>query len=865
MVIRPARHLLRGVILISGLLGLSVLDGHPATTQARFPDSRVQPGGSTVTSAAWATAPPFWLPIPPMRTRRAYLAAILGADRRIYALGGGNVLPNALATGEAFDTTTNTWTPIAPMTTPRLGFGLATGPGGRIYALGGSDGKHDLGSVEAYLPASKRWVEVAATGAPRLGLVAIAGPASAIYTLEENTGIEAYEPTTKTWTHVANLLTRRGGFAAALGPDKRLYTLGGQSDDGIYSLRVAEAYDPQTRRWLPLPDLPTERSGLAAVSAPDGRLYAMGGWQGEFSATAAVEAYDPRTRRWSTVASLHAYRAGLQAVRGPDGRLYALGGATGSSAAVRGAPPEMSDYLAIVEAYGPLIHATLRSVTAGSSVVLTGTNFAASATVSVTWGTTPGGRVLATGYTNQAGALLHPLRFHVPAGVQPGRYTVTALDDRSRYPVTASLAVGVPASFGLAPTPLPLPTATATPSATTTSTGPQTRYVSPQGRNAPDCTRPAAPCQTISYAVDQARDEDTISVAAGVYSETVTLPVGLRLVGAGATRTVLDGGGRGPVVTTASGTVVTLTGMTLRNGAYQGGFYGGGIANHGANLTVTASVLSGNHSANGGGIFNSDGTLTVIDSTINANSAVSYGGGVTNLLGRVTVRGSTISGNTVHGDGGGIATTTGAVRVSGSTLSGNSAGGNGGGIVNVTGSALTVRESTISGNKAGADGGGIANPTGGQVGVSGSTISANTAGRRGGGFATANPTVPQVVTGTILAGNHAHDGGPDCAGTLTSGGGNLLGSGTGCTWLRRGHTADLLGTAAAPRDPLLGPLQDNGGPTHTQALLPGSPALDAIPAHTAACPAGAQDQRGLTRPYPAGGACDSGALEMRYP
>ena len=212
---------------------------------------------------------------------------------------------------------------------------------------------------------------------------------------------------------------------------------------------------------------------------------------------------------------------------------------------------------------------------------------------------------------------------------------------------------------------------------------------------------------------------------------------------------------------------------------------------------------------------------------------------MTNLLGRVTVRGSTISGNTVHGDGGGIANATGVgVTVINSTISGNSAGGNGGGIVNVTDSALTVRENTISGNKAGGDGGGIA---------------------------TANPTVPQVVTATILAGNHAHAGRPDCAGTLTSGGGNLLGIGTGCTWLRRGHTADLLGTAAAPRDPLLGPLQDNGGPTHTQALLPGSPALDAIPAHTAACPAGAQDQRGLTRPYPAGGACDSGALEMRYP
>ncbi len=579
-----------------------------------------------------------------------------------------------------------------------------------------------------------------------------------------------------------------------------------------------------------------------------------------------------QTGRWGTVVSLRAPRGGLKAVRGNDGRIYALGGFGGSPpSGVRGTPFTPSHDLNIVEAYGPLIHATPRGVTAGSSVVLTGTNFAASATVSVTWGTVLGGRALATGHTNQAGALPNPLRFHVPAGVRPGRYTVRAMDDRSRYPVTASLAVGVTASFGLSPTPLPLPTTTAT-AVPPPTPSPQTRYVAPQGLNAPDCTLPAAPCQTIGYAVGQAQAEDTISVAAGLYRERVRLPVGLRLVGAGAGKTVLDGGGRGPVLTTPAAWAVTLTGMTLRNGAdppaSRDGIatFGGGIANYGSILTVTASVLSGNHSANGGGIFNSDGTLTVIDSTISANSAVSYGGGVTNLLGRVTVRGSTISGNTVHGDGGGIANATGVgVTVISSTISGNSAGGNGGGIVNVTGSALTVRESTISGNKAGGDGGGIANPTGGQVGVSGSTISANTAGRRGGGIATANPTVPQVVTGTILAGNHAHAGGPDCAGTLTSGGGNLLGSGTGCTMLRRGHIADQVGTAAAPRDPLLGPLQDNGGPTQNQALLPGSPALDAIPAHTTACPAGAQDQRGLARPYPAGGACDSGALEMRYP
>jgi hypothetical protein len=61
-------------------------------------------------------------------------------------------------------------------------------------------------------------------------------------------------------------------------------------------------------------------------------------------------------------------------------------------------------------------------------------------------------------------------------------------------------------------------------------------------------------------------------------------------------------------------------------------------------------------------------------------------------------------------------------------------------------------------------------------------------------------------------------------------------------------------------DPLLGVLADNGGPTMTQALLAGSPAIDAVPAG-ADCPA--TDQRTITRPQ--GAACDSGAYEVEVP
>jgi hypothetical protein len=82
--------------------------------------------------------------------------------------------------------------------------------------------------------------------------------------------------------------------------------------------------------------------------------------------------------------------------------------------------------------------------------------------------------------------------------------------------------------------------------------------------------------------------------------------------------------------------------------------------------------------------------------------------------------------------------------------------------------------------------------------------------------------------------------GPDLDGTFASQGYNLIGNTQGAS----GYApSDLVGTAFNPIDPLLGPLQDNGGPTQTMALLAGSPALNAgDPSQL-----GTTDQRGVVR------------------
>jgi hypothetical protein len=106
---------------------------------------------------------------------------------------------------------------------------------------------------------------------------------------------------------------------------------------------------------------------------------------------------------------------------------------------------------------------------------------------------------------------------------------------------------------------------------------------------------------------------------------------------------------------------------------------------------------------------------------------------------------------------------------------------------------------------------------------------------------------------TILAGNAAPSA-PDLSGTVTSQGHNLIGDGTGGS----GYVStDLVGTAANPIDPKLGPLQDNCGPTFTMALLPGSPAIDAGDPTDAPM----WDQRGPGYPRVVNGMIDIGAYE----
>jgi hypothetical protein len=222
---------------------------------------------------------------------------------------------------------------------------------------------------------------------------------------------------------------------------------------------------------------------------------------------------------------------------------------------------------------------------------------------------------------------------------------------------------------------------------------------------------------------------------------------------------------------------------------------------------------------------------------------------------------SAVSGNTAVSSGGGI-DNVGSLTIDNSTVSGNVASGSsasGGGIVN--GGSLTINNSTISGNTANstdglATGGGIASNS--FVSLNNSTVADNavngTQGEEGGNIYISTGSTA-TVQNSIIANSVS---GGNCSGAVFSSGYNLSSDGT-CDF---NNTGDLNNS-----DPLLGPLQNNGGPTETMALLSGSPAIDAC--NPLGCIDGqgrrfSSDQRGLPRPDREDtSGCDMGAYERQ--
>lgn len=280
---------------------------------------------------------------------------------------------------------------------------------------------------------------------------------------------------------------------------------------------------------------------------------------------------------------------------------------------------------------------------------------------------------------------------------------------------------------------------------------------------------------------------------------------------------------------------------------------GGGIAFLGPSLTVRESEIRDNRAVSGGGVWAlSGGSWTVFDSRVTDNVAEGgQGGGIASEAGSVTVIRTLIEGNEAA-SGGGISLGVNGDVVTHSTIIGNTASENGGGVYS-TADAF-IRHSTIAGNGA-ASGGGVyaASPT--QLLLDAVTLAGNTGG--GGIF---NESGAFIET-SILADNA---GGNCLEGAPGAGAYNLDDANTCGFPMNDPNRPSLVN-----EDPMLGPLQDNGGGLPTFALLDGSPAIDAVSSAVRTNCQNTPDQRGYPRGWPpilAAGQvpeylCDIGAFE----
>ncbi|MGH9557318.1 MAG: Calx-beta domain-containing protein [Terriglobales bacterium] len=341
-------------------------------------------------------------------------------------------------------------------------------------------------------------------------------------------------------------------------------------------------------------------------------------------------------------------------------------------------------------------------------------------------------------------------------------------------------------------------------------------------------------------------------------------------------------GGGGAI--SAQGTLMVKNSTFTDNTALGFSAAGGAIfASLGPLATIENSSFKNNRAFQGGAIATSATTTNISLSVFSGNGATDGanrgGGAILIMTGTPTISQSSFSMNTSASSGGALATSAcfGPLEITGSTFSGNSAA-DGGAVVVINCFPANLRNSTIDGNTADNDGGGVLAASGSVVNLNNLTITRNTADSdnngagNGGGIASSGTL---NLKNTIVAANldnslMATDQVPDCSGIqLTSQGFNLIsvacppGSFTSAA-------GDQIGSADSPINPLLGLLQNNGGPTQTRAPMPGSRAIDmGSPNVGTADSCETTDQRGVARPADGNNdgnrVCDVGAVEEGAP
>ena len=750
--------------------------------------------------------------------RVGHTAVWTGSEMIVW--GGYGTQNFFLNTGGKYNPTTDTWTSTDFINAPApRDYHTAVWSGNEMIVWGGQNTTGYLNSGGRYNPGTDSWAATSTTNAPEArethtavwtGTEMIVWGGSGANFL--STG-GRYNPNTDSWTATSTTNAPIGrANHTAVWTGTEMIVWGGYYWDGNYHyFQSGGRYNPSTDDWVATSttDAPTSRSIHTAVWTGS-EMIVWGGYDGS-SYWNTGGRYNPSTNNWAATGTTNAPEArDLHTAVWTGSEMIVWGGVGVHNLRTGGRyDPIMGSWKATNTINAPSARSYHAAVWTGSEMIV--------------WGG------------------LDSLGFSNTGGTYCGQY------------------------------PPPTPTPSPTPTLIVTNTN-------------------DSGSGSLRQALADANDGDVIGFAV---TGTVELTSGELLVaknitisGPGAENLAVNGNAKTTVFHIAPGETVTISGLTITNG--HTAEFGGGIYNDHAFLILSNCVITGNSAANniGGGIHN-DGdnighaTLQINNSLITNNSGGIYNDALQAGTATLVITYSTLSnnnnGDAINNDGWsctfcGNGTT--SVQITNSSITGNpgraiysdtgrlncggecpitvsitnsTISGNGVGVYNSTLSDAVVSNSTISDN-----GSGISN----NLGALGSSVFNSTMSNNGveiqnsagsGSQATIENTIFNVSPG-------GHSIVSDF-GSVTSNGYNIS-SDDGGGYLS--GPGDQINT-----DPLLGPLQDNGGPTFTHALSPASPAINAGDPNFVGPPD--YDQRGHDYDRVRGGRIDVGSFEVQNP
>jgi hypothetical protein len=738
-------------------------------------------------------------------TAREWHTAVWTGTEMIVWGGWGNYLN----TGGKYNPATDSWTVTSTTNAPApRARHTAVWTGTEMVIWGGIDPNY-LDTGGRYNPITDTWVATSTTNAPSARLLhtavwtgteMIVWGGKDVSELPSNTG-GRYNPSTDSWTSTSTTNAPSARYYhTGVWTGSEMIVWGGEDFSGAFN--TGGKYNPATNTW----------TATSTTNAPDPRIVHTAVWTGNemiiWGGDTVVEVntggrYNPGGDTWlpTSLTNAPTRRAGHTAVWSGS-EMIVWGGYDGFDSVNTGARynPGTDSWVATSTIIAPTARDEHTAVWTGSEMLV--------------WA-----GIDASGLVNTG-----------------GRYC----GDYGPTPTPTATATATPT-----PTPTASPTASGTPSPPTVITVTNTNDGGPG---------------SLRQALIDANDFDIINFAVtgtiGLTSGELLVNKVLTISGPGPESLAVNGNAKSRVFHVSHpGGNVAISGLTITNGHASGSFpndSGGGIYNDQARLTLDNCAIDGNYAAHwGSGIYN-DGhaggfaSLEINNSSVRSNSGDNAIYNDADLVGAAStaITNSTLSdnvGDAIHSAAcgsphGGSP----QVQVISSTISGNS----GGAIFNDCFSLASVSNSTISGNS-----GGVHNIW--SMGIGNSTFSNNSGTNIYNDTFFGQPALMDVGSTVLNASasqpnivNHGmiHSNGYSVL--SDDGGGYLNGPG------------DQINT-----DPMLGPLQDNGGPTFTHALLPGSPAIDA--GNPGFVPPPYYDQRGPGFDRVRNGRIDTGSFEVQ--